>query len=340
MNYRFLGKSGLQVPELCFGAMTFTGDNGWNHLAHLGLKEAKEIIDICFDHGLTFFDTADVYSSGTSEEILGKALGPRRKEAIIATKVGFRMLPGPNGDGCSRPRILDGCDASLKRLGTDYIDLLYVHSYDPVVPLGETMEALNDLVRQGKVRYLGCSNFTAWQIMKSVMIARENGWTKFVAVQPCYNILQRDLEYELLPVCEDQGIGILPWSPLAGGFLAGKYRRNHPWPKNTRITKPGGHFPFDEELAYCVIDEIEKIACAHRATIPQVALAWLLRKRSISSLVIGARNNKQLLDNVKSFDLEIGADEWAAVDALTKPKEMYPHWHINYFRKDRLTREV
>jgi aryl-alcohol dehydrogenase-like predicted oxidoreductase len=340
MRQRFLGSSGIMVSELCLGAMTFTGESGWRHVGELGQKEADEFVRVALDAGVNFFDTADIYSAGESERILGKALGRRRHEAIVATKVGFRMGPGINDDGLSRTRILEGCTASLKRLGTDYIDLYQVHSYDPLVTLEETLCALNDLVREGKVRYIGCSNFTGWQLMKASAISREHGWERFVSLQALYSLVARDLEYELVPVCLDQGLGILPWSPLAGGFLTGKYRKGHPWPKGTRLTRPEDRFPFDQEKAYRVVEELDRIAQAHHGSVAQVALNFLLRKPGVTSLVIGARTREQLTDNLKAAEWELPPEEVSRLDALSEPPKIYPHWYFEVFRKDRLRRWV
>lgn len=335
MIYRYLGNSGLQVSALCFGAMTFTGENGWKHVGSLGQKEADEIIAYCIDKGVNFFDTADIYSSGESEKILGKALGTKRKDAVICTKVGFRIGDGVNDTGCSRSRIMRGCEESLRRLGTDYIDLYLIHAYDPAVPLEETMQGLNDLVREGKVRYVGCSNFTGWQLMKAAMISRENGWPKLINVQVLYNLVQRDVESDILPVCLDQGIGMTIWGPLAGGFLSGKYRKNLPWPTGTRLVKPGAHNPFDEEKGFSIINELEKIAEARDTTISQAGLNWLLQKRGVTSIVVGARYKSQLIDNLKVVEWNMTPDEIRKLDDISIPQKIYPHWYNDIYRKDR-----
>ena len=329
------------VSELCFGAMTFVGESGWKHVGDLGQKEADAFVGIAMDAGVNFFDTADIYSMGESERILGKALGARRQHAVVATKVGFRVGPGPEDDGLSHRRIIDGCEASLRRLGTDYIDLYQVHSYDPLVALEETLEALNNLVCEGKVRYIGCSNFYAWQLMKALAVSDRKGWAKFISLQAWYSLVARDLEYELVPLCLDQGLGVLPWSPLAGGFLTGKYRRGNPWPRGTRLASSQDHFPFEEEKGYCIVDELERIARSHNGTVAQTALNYLLCKPSVASVVFGARTREQLEENLRSAAWAMSPDEVSRLDQLSTPPEMYPRWYFKIFRKDRMeqTRE-
>ncbi len=336
MEYRPLGKSGIRVSELCFGAMTFVGDAGWRHVGTMGQKEADACVGAALDGGINFFDTADIYSSGESERILGKALGPKRKDVILATKVGFRMGSGPDDDGCSRKRIIEGCDASLRRLGTDTIDLYQIHSYDPLVPLEETLEALNDLVLAGKVCFIGCSNFTGWQLMKALSISRHRGWAEFVSLQALYSLLTRDLEYELVPLCIDQGLAILPWGPLAGGYLTGKYRRGVSWPRGTRMQKPEDHLPFDEEVAERVIGELAAIADAHGCAPAHIALRYLLRKPGVTSLVFGARSREQLEDDLQAGTVVLTDEEVSRLDALSAPRALYPHWYFEIYRKDRM----
>ncbi len=338
MKTRFLGQSGLQVSELCFGAMMFVGDRGWRHLSDLGQKEADAIVGTALDGGINFFDTADNYSEGESENILGQALGSRRKDVVIGTKGGFRTGPGPNDTGCSRLHILEACHASLKRLRTDYIDLYQIHSYDPLTPLEETLAALDTLVRAGKVRYIGCSNFTGWQLMKAMSISRELGLERFVSLQAAYSLVMRDLELELVPVCLDQGLGILPWGPLSGGFLTGKYRRGAPWPSGTRMKKPEDHFPFDEQQGYAIVDELDGIARAHQATIAQAALNYLLNKPGVSSVIFGARTMEQLRENLRAVEWSLSKEEMERLDELSAPRKTYPHWYFEIYRKDRLHR--
>ncbi len=338
MKTRFLGQSGLQVSELCFGAMMFVGDRGWRQLSELGQEEADAIVGTALDAGINFFDTADNYSEGESEKILGRALGSRRKEAVIGTKGGFRTGPGPNDTGCSRQHILKACDDSLKRLNTDHIDLYQIHSYDAVTPLEETLEALDTLVRQGKARYVGCSNFTGWQLMKAMAISRELGLHRFVSLQALYSLVTRDLELELLPVCLDQGLGVLPWGPLAGGFLTGKYRRHVPWPAGTRLKNPEDHFPFDEQKGYTIVDELDVIASAHNGTVAQAALNYLLQKPGVTSVIFGARTMEQLLENIHATDWSLTTEEMDRLDWMSAPIKTYPHWYFDIFRNDRLHR--
>ncbi len=336
MNTRFLGSTGVRVSELCFGAMTFGGKGYWTGVGQVQQKEADELISIAIDGGINFFDTADVYSEGWSEEILGKALTSRRNNVVLATKVRGRTGPGPNDVGLSRKHIIDSCNGSLKRLGTDYIDLYQVHSFDPRTPLEETLRALDDLVRDGKVRYIGASNFTGWQLMKALAISEKQNLERFATLQALYSLIARDLENELVPLSLDQNLGILPWSPLGGGFLTGKYRRGKPRPEGARRSDPSGQFlQFDEEKGFDIVDELEKIAKSHEATITQAALNYLLRKPGVTSVIIGAKNKEQLTDNLKTVDWEMTSDEVARLDKLSKPPRAYPYWMLERLYQDR-----
>ncbi len=336
MKTRFLGNTGVRVSELCFGAMTFGGRGYWTVVGQVQQKEANELINIAIDGGINFFDTADVYSEGWSEEILGKALGDKRKDIILATKVRGRTGQGPNDVGLSRKHIIDSCNASLKRLGTDYIDLYQVHSFDPRTPLEETLRALDDLVRQGKVRYIGVSNFTGWQLMKALAISDQQNLERFVTLQALYSLIARDLENELVPLALDQKLGILPWSPLGGGFLTGKYRRGKPRPEGARRSDPTNQFlQFDEEKGFDIVDELERIAKNHNATITQAALNYLLSKPGVTSVIIGAKNKKQLKDNLKTAVWEMTADEVARLDEMSMPPRAYPYWMLERLSHDR-----
>jgi len=327
MRMRFLGKTGVRVSELCFGTMTFGGRSFFKYVGQLGQKEANTLVDMSLEAGINFFDTADVYSEGLSEELLGKALGKRRQSIILATKVRGKMGPGPNDIGLSRHHITEACNASLKRLGTDYIDLYQVHNFDPDTPQEETMRALDDLVRQGKVRYIGCSNYSGWQLMKALAIADKRGWERFVTLQSLYSLLARELENEMVPLCLDQGLGILVWSPLSGGFLSGKYRRGKPQPKGTRLSAPQPRFiPHDDEKGFDIVEELDKIAKAHKATVAQAALNYLLAKEGVSSVIIGARTPEQLTDNLKTTDWEMSAEEVSRLDEMSQPAPLYPYW--------------
>ena len=336
MNYRLLGESGLKVSEICFGVMSFTGQQGWRHIASTSQTGADELVSVALEQGVNFFDTADTYSSGVSEIMLGKALKNHRSEAIIATKCGFRMGPGPNDDGLSRRHIIAACEASLKRLGTDYIDLYQIHSYDFRTPLEESLGTFDLLVKQGKIRYFGVSNFTGWQLMKAIALCRENGWERIISLQAYYSLLGRDLELELMPVCLDQGVGVLTWSPLHGGILSGKYHRVKKWPKNTRLKTPADHLPYDESKGSAILDELAAIGRRRKVSIAQVSLNYLLRKPGVTALVIGARGKKQLLDNLQIGQWRLSEEEMKKLDSLSEPPRIYPFWYFDIFRKERI----
>lgn len=336
MKTRFLGNTGVRVSELCFGAMTFGGRGFWTIIGAVQQKEADELVNTALDGGINFFDTADVYSEGLSEMLLGKALGKKRKDIVLATKVRARTGSAPNDIGLSRKHIIDSCDASLKRLETDYINLYQVHSYDPRTPLEETLRTLDDLVREGKVRYIGVSNFTGWQLMKALAISDKQNLERFVTLQALYSLIARDLENELIPLSLDQKLGILPWSPLGGGFLTGKYRRGKPRPEGARRSDPTSQFlQFDEEKGFDIVDELEMTARNHGATITQAALNYLLRKPGVTSVIIGARNKQQLTDNLKTADWEMTAEEVGRLDELSKPPRVYPYWMLERMLQDR-----
>ena len=336
MKTRFLGNTGVRVSELCFGAMTFGGKDYWANIGQVGQKEADDLVNIAIDGGINFFDTADVYSEGMSELLLGKALGTRRNSVVLATKVRGRTGSGPNDVGLSRRHIIDSCNTSLKRLGTDYIDLYQVHSFDPRTPLEETLRTLDDLVREGKVRYVGASNFAGWLLMKALAISDTQHLERFITLQAFYSLIARDLENELVPLSLDQHLGILPWSPLGGGFLTGKYRRGKPRPEGARRSNPTAQFlQFDEGKGFDIVDELEKTARKYGATITQAALNYLLRKPGVTSVIVGARNKEQLTDNLKTVDWEIAAEEVARLDTLTTPPRVYPYWMLERMSQDR-----
>jgi aryl-alcohol dehydrogenase-like predicted oxidoreductase len=336
MKTRFLGNTGVRVSEFCLGAMTFGGKGYWKNIGQVEQKEANDLVTMAIAGGINFFDTADVYSEGRSEEILGKALGSKRKDIVLATKVRGRTGAGPNDIGLSRKHIIDSCEASLKRLGTEYIDLYQVHSFDPRTPLDETLRALDDLVREGKVRYIGASNFTGWQLMKALAISETQNLERFATLQAFYSLIARDLENELVPLSLDQKLGILTWSPLGGGFLTGKYRRGKTRPGGARRSNPADQFlQFDEEKGFDIVDELEKTARSHNATITQAALNYLLRKPGVTSVIIGARNKEQLADNLKTADWEMTAEEVARLDELSKPPRVYPYWMLERMSLDR-----
>lgn len=336
MKYNQLGKSGLLVSELCFGTMSFGSSGYWSVVGSLDYKDSKRLVDIALDAGINYFDSADVYSHGQSEEILGKALKDKRNEVVVATKVRGRMSKEINNVGLSRKHIIESCDNSLRRLGTDYIDHYIVHSFDPITPLEETLSALTDLVRQGKVRYIGASNFTGWQLMKALAISKENHFEKFVSLQAIYSLISRDVEYEMIPVCQDQGLGLTPWSPLGGGFLTGKYRKDLPMPEGTRRSNEEQNFiQIDLEKGYAIVDALEQIANKNNATIAQAAINYLLRKPIVSSVLIGATKPHQIEDNIKATTWQMTAEEVAHLDELTKLTPIYPHWMLQFTAADR-----
>jgi aryl-alcohol dehydrogenase-like predicted oxidoreductase len=331
-----MGNTGIKVSELCFGAMTFGGRGFWTIIGALEQKEATALVNQAIDGGINFFDTADVYSEGLAEEILGKALGTKRKDIVLATKVRGRTGKGPNDIGLSRLHIIESCNASLKRIGTDYIDLYQVHSFDPRTPQEETLRALDDLVRTGKVRYIGASNHTGWQLMKALAVSERQNLEKYVTLQAYYSLVARELENELVPLCLDQDLGILTWSPLGGGFLTGKYRRGKPRPEGARRTDPKNQFlQFDEEKGFAIVDELERIAGNHQATITQAALNYLLRKPGVSSAIIGARTGDQLSDTLRTTDWEMSPEEVKRLDELSKPPRIYPYWMLEGQLKER-----
>jgi aryl-alcohol dehydrogenase-like predicted oxidoreductase len=326
MRMRFLGNTGIQVSELCLGTLTFGGER---FFGGLNQKEADTLVNMALEAGVNFFDTADVYAYGESEQILGKALGRRRKEVILATKVRAIVGPGPNDGRLSRHHIIEGCNASLNRLVTDYIDLYQVHSFDPNTPIEETLRALDDLVRQGKVRYIGCSNFAGWQLMKALAISDARGWVRFATLQAYYSLLCRDLEYELVPLCRDQGLGILVWSPTSGGFLTGKYHRGKARPTGARLSDPNSMFMnFDQEKGFDIIEELDHIAKAHDATVAQASLNYLLLKPGVTSVIIGARSPEQLADNLKTVEWQMTSEEFQLLDGISKPPRVYPYWFL------------
>ena len=330
MEYRNLGNSGLKVSVICLGAMTFT-EKGWRSAGKMPFSEIQKVVDYALDKGVNFFDTADIYAFGESEELLGKALGNKKNDVIVATKVRGPMSEDPNDRGLSRHHIFKSIDVSLKRLGRDYIDLYQVHWWDNHTPIEETLEALNDLIRIGKVRYIGISDFAGWQITKSVMLQEKNNWSKFISAQMYYSLLGRDIEFEVVPACKDLGLGILPWSPLAGGFLTGKYTKEN-IPEDSRYARMERPFlRFDFEKAYFLIDEMKKIAEKYNASVSQVALNWLKAKSFVSSIIIGVRNLKQLEDNLGCVEWDLSQEDVEYLDEITAPEKPYPQWFLDIF---------
>jgi aryl-alcohol dehydrogenase-like predicted oxidoreductase len=337
MDYRQLGRSGLRVSALTLGTMTFGGGGKFASVGDTGVEGARRQVAMALDAGVNMIDTADVYSDGASEEILGKAIEGLRDDILIATKARMAMGPGPNDAGLSRHHLTRSCEASLRRLGTDYIDLYQVHEWDGQTPMEETLRALDDLVRSGKVRYIGCSNFAGWQLAKALGISDRLGLERYASQQIYYSLQSRDAEYELMPAGLDQGVGILVWSPLAGGLLSGKYRRDQQGPEGARHLTDWGEPPVrDPDQTYDVIDALVEIGETRGVSAAQVALAWSLGRPGISSLVVGARTDEQLADNLAAADLELTADEVARLEEVSRPPLIYPHWHQANTSVDRL----
>lgn len=336
MQYSRLGKAGVRVSRLCFGAMTFGFK--FRNIGAVGQDDANIMVKKAFDAGINFFDTADVYSFGQSEEILGnslKLLGLPRDKFVIATKVRSPLSEeamGGTGDfnnaGLSRKHIIEACDNSLKRLKTDYIDIYQVHGWDINSEPEEALEALNDLVRQGKILYTGVSNWTARHIMKALYYCKGKGYSHFVSLQAYYSLVARDIEHELLPLCREEGLGVLPWSPLSGGFLTGKYTKENQKPSGARRSE--FNFPPIDERGYDVISILEEMARSKNISIPQLALAWLLHQEGITSVIIGANKMSQLEDNLQSTDVRLSEDEIERLSAVTKPKRLYPQWMVEW----------
>jgi aryl-alcohol dehydrogenase-like predicted oxidoreductase len=338
MEYRQLGSSGLQVSALTLGTMTFGGEGGFKAIGNTDLAGAKRQIDMCLDAGINLIDTADMYSGGRSEEIVGEALQSKRDDILLATKVRFAMGEGPNMAGLSRHHVISGCEASLRRLRTDHIDLYQVHEWDGLTPLEETLGALQYLVDSGKVRYVGVSNYTGWQLMKALGIATRDHLPRFISEQIYYSLQERSAEYELIPAALDQGLGTLVWSPLAGGLLSGKYRRDQDPPEGTRHVGDWDEPPvYDEDRLYDTIEVLVQVAEGHGVSAAQVALAWLLRRPSVSSVVIGARTDEQLADNLKAAELELSDDEHARLERVSRQPLLYPYWHQRKAAADRLS---
>ncbi|MBM3599910.1 MAG: aldo/keto reductase [Alphaproteobacteria bacterium] len=337
MEYRLLGGSGFSVPVLCLGTATFGGGNDFFRAwGSTQVKEATRMVDLCLDAGVNMFDTADAYSGGLAEEILGKAIAGRRDKVIISTKATFRMGPGPNQLGSSRHHLTASCDASLKRLGTDYIDLWQMHGFDAMSPLEETMRTLDDLVRAGKVRYVGCSNYSGWHLMKAQAIADRYGWSRFVAHQAYYSLIAREFEWELMPVGIDQKVGTVVWSPLAQGRLTGKMSRSRTAAKDTRVGQIGGLGPEPAtDYLYGIVDVLEAIAGETNRSASQVALNWLLQRPTIATLIIGARNEAQLKENLGAADFKLTADQVKRLDAASAKPLTYPYWHQRRTSTDR-----
>lgn len=328
MDYRFLGRSGLKVPVLSFGAGTFGGSGplfgAWGNTDD---KEARRLVDICLEAGVNLFDTADVYSGGASETVLGAALTGRRDQALISTKTGLPMGEGPSDAGTSRFRLIRAVEDALRRLDTDYIDILQLHAFDAATPVEEVLSTLDTLVRAGKVRYVGVSNFSGWQVMKALAVADRYGWPRYVANQVYYSLIGRDYEWDLMPLGADQGLGALVWSPLGWGRLTGKIRRGTPLPEGSRLHETASFGPpVEDEHLYRVVDALEAIAEETERTVPQVALNWLTRRPTVASVIIGARNEQQLRQNLGAVGWSLTDDQVARLDAASAVTAPYPHF--------------
>jgi aryl-alcohol dehydrogenase-like predicted oxidoreductase len=338
MRYRQLGSSGLRVSVLTMGTMTFGGRGQFASVGDTDLEEAQRLLDQCLEAGVNLVDTANVYSQGVSEEIVGEALQSRRDDVLLATKVRMPMGRGPNDAGVSRYEIIRQCEASLRRLRTDHIDLYQLHAWDGQTPLEETLGALDDLIRAGKVRYVGASNYSGWHLLKALGVAERTGLPRFVSEQIFYSLQSRDAEYELVPAAVDQGLGILVWSPLAGGLMSGKYRRGQSGPEGSRHLTEWDEPPVrDEDQLYDIVDVLVEVAEKRGASPAQVALAWLLHRPAVASVIIGARNSDQLADNLGAADLELTEDELARLDEVSAPPLIYPYWHQAKTASDRLS---
>jgi aryl-alcohol dehydrogenase-like predicted oxidoreductase len=328
MNYRELADTGVFVSELCLGTMTFGGRGQmWEVIGGIDQQSVDALVSRALDAGINFVDTANVYSAGESETMLGKALGSRRHEVVLATKVRGRTGPGPNQVGLSRLHILQAVEDSLKRLDTDYIDLYQIHRFDLLTNIEDTLRTLDDLVHAGKVRYIGCSNLAAWQLMKALAVSREQGLERFKCTQSYYSLAGRDLEREMIPLLKDQGLGLLVWSPLAGGFLSGKFTRDggDDAARRAKFDFP----PVDKEKGFAVLDVAKAIADRHGASVAQVALAWILANSAVTSVIIGARKPAQLEDNLKAIDVRLSAEDMKALDEVSKLTTEYPAWMEN-----------
>lgn len=331
MKYNELGKTGVLVSELCLGTMTFGGKGYWQAVGKVPQDDVNELVKTSFDHGINFIDTANAYSEGLSEVMLGVAmqkLGLKRQELVIATKVRLRMGPGANQVGLSRLHIIDSVNDSLQRLDVSHIDLLYIHGVDPLTPLEETMRGLEYVVRAGKVRYIGVSNHPAWMVVKANSYSEEMGWTKFVASQNYYSIASRDIEREIIPMALNEGISIMPWSPLAGGFLSGKYTRDNEVAGDSRRDE-FDFPPINKEKAYNIIDVMSYVAKNHGVSVATVALNWVIRQPGITSTIIGARNLQQLTDNMAAVDLQLSNEEMEQLNQISALSSEYPAWMVS-----------
>lgn len=338
MEYRTLGRSGLKVSAIAMGTFTFGGVGPFGRVGNQGVPEARALVDLCIDHGVNLFDTSNMYSGGLAEEILGEVLEGRRQDVLVTSKARMKIGPGPNDEGTSRLHLIRECERSLKRLRTDYIDIYYMHEWDGTTPVDEKMAALDTLVQQGKIRYVGCSNYSGWHVMKSLMASERERRVRFVTQQIHYTLEAREAEYELLPISVDQGLGVLVWSPLAAGLLTGKHRRGQATPESSRQFAGWTEPPIrDEERLWDIIEVLVDVGAAHGVSAAQVALAWLLTRPAVSSLVVGGRNAAQFADNIAAVSLHLRDEDLARLDAVSKPPLIYPYWHQGQFARDRFS---
>ena len=336
MEHRLLGRSGFKVPALTFGTGTFGGTNNFfKPWGNTDVAEATRLVDICLDAGLTMFDSAASYSAGAAEDILGGAIKGRRDKVLISTKAAFRSGPDANDVGTSRFTLIRTIEASLRRLGTDYIDLFQLHAFDPLTPVEEVLRALDDLVTAGKIRYIGCSNFSGWHLMKSLAISEREGLARYIAHQAYYSLLGRDYEWELMPLGLDQGVGAVVWSPLGWGRLGGKYRRSNPIDASARAIQNGTSAPpVSDALFYGVTDVLDRIAAETGKSMPQIALNWVLTRPTVSTVIIGARNEAQLRENLGALGWSLSPQHMADLDAVSRPALPYPYWHQSGFERN------
>ena len=333
MEYRLLGSSGFSVPALSFGTGTFGGRGDFfAKWGNSDVAEASRLVDMCLDAGVNLFDTADVYSRGQAEEILGKAISGRRDKLLISTKTTFRMSDDPNDVGMSRYHLIRSCEASLRRLNTDYVDIYIMHGFDARTAVEETLRALDTLVQSGKVRYIACSNFSGWHLMKSLAVSEKYGWARYMAHQAHYSLLRREYEWELMPLALDQQVSTLVWGPLSQGRLSGKYRRNQPAPAGTRVAQGADEGPaVPEEWLYSLVDVLDEISAETGKTVAQVSLNWLLQRPTVASVIIGARTEQQLSDNLGAVGWNLSAEQVARLDAVSQTDTIYPYWHQRGF---------
>jgi aryl-alcohol dehydrogenase-like predicted oxidoreductase len=339
VKYRLLGRTGVWVSEIALGTMTFGGKEHpvYRSLGALGQEEVDRVVGTALDAGINFVDTADVYADGESEQLLGRAIGQRRRDVVLATKLLAPVGPGPNDQGLSRLHVMRALEDSLRRLRTDYIDLYQIHNYDRVTPIEETLSALDDAVRQGKVRYIGSSNLAAWQISKALGISALHNQAKFVANQTHYSLVSRDAERDLVPLAQDAGLSLTVWSPLAGGFLSGKFDRGGITEEDSRRARVGYDFvQFDEEHGFRVVDVVRTVAARHGVSPARVAIAWLLAQPAITSVIVGARRLDQLTDNIAASDLTLSAPDLAELDEVSRPPAAYPNWIQEAFAPGRI----